>query len=192
LKTTDVLMMAPMMPLITKGVSDAFTVHRVWEAPDGAAFLAEVAPRIRGMAAGGHVRVDGALMDRLPKLEVIANFGVGYDSIDAAEAGRRGIVVTNTPDVLTDEVADLAIGLLLATVRELPQSDRYVRAGKWLEKPYPLTATLRGRTVGILGLGRIGKAIARARPYATPEDLLRKRVVNRATYARIKDQVTVQ
>jgi lactate dehydrogenase-like 2-hydroxyacid dehydrogenase len=84
LKTTDVLMMAPMMPLITKGVSDAFTVHRVWEAPDGAAFLAEVAPRIRGMAAGGHVRVDGALMDRLPKLEVIANFGVGYDSIDAA------------------------------------------------------------------------------------------------------------
>ena len=160
MKTTDVLMMAPMMPLITEGVSNAFTVHRGWEAPDRDAFLKEVAPRIRGMAAGGHVRVDGALMDRLPKLEIISNFGVGYDSIDAAEAGRRGIVVTNTPDVLTDEVADLAIGLLLATIRELPQSNRYLRAGKWLEKPYPLTATLRGRTVGILGLGRIGKAIA--------------------------------
>ena len=160
MKTTDVLMMAPMMPLITEGVSNAFTVHRSWEAPDRDAFLNEVAPRIRGMAAGGHVRVDGALMDRLPKLEIVSNFGVGYDSIDAAEAGRRGIVVTNTPDVLTDEVADLAIGLLLATIRELPQSDRYLRAGKWLDKPYPLTATLRGRTVGILGLGRIGKAIA--------------------------------
>jgi lactate dehydrogenase-like 2-hydroxyacid dehydrogenase len=100
-------------------------------------------------------------MDKLPKLEIIANFGVGYDTIDAAEAGRRGIIVTNTPDVLTEEVADLAIGLLLATIRQLPQVDRYLRAGKWLEKPYPLTATLRDRKVGILGLGRIGKAVAK-------------------------------
>jgi hypothetical protein len=83
-------------------------------------------------------------MDKLPKLEIIANFGVGYDTIDAAEAGRRGVIVTNTPDVLTEEVADLAVGLLIATVRQLPQVDRYLRAGKWLEKAYPLTATLRG------------------------------------------------
>jgi lactate dehydrogenase-like 2-hydroxyacid dehydrogenase len=161
LKNVDVLMMAPMMPLINEGVANAFSVHRGWEAADRERFLKEVGPRIRGMAAGGHVRVDGAFMDRLPKLEIISNFGVGYDSIDAAEAGRRGIIVTNTPDVLTDEVADLAIGLLLCTVRELPQSDRYLRAGKWLEKHYPLTTTLRGRKVGILGLGRIGKAIGK-------------------------------
>jgi lactate dehydrogenase-like 2-hydroxyacid dehydrogenase len=100
-------------------------------------------------------------MDRLPKLELIASFGVGYDHIDAREAARRGIVVTNTPDVLTDEVADMALGLLLATVRQIPQADRFLREGKWLSDAYPLTSTLRGRRVGILGLGRIGKAIAR-------------------------------
>ncbi len=161
MKNIDVLMTAPMMPLITNGISEAFTLHRSWEAPDPEAFLDEVGPRIRGLAAGGHVKVDAAFLDRLPKLEIISNFGVGYDSIDAIEAGRRGIIVTNTPDVLTDEVADLAVGLLICTVRELPQSDRYLRAGKWLEKPYPLTATLRGRRIGVLGLGRIGKAIAR-------------------------------
>jgi lactate dehydrogenase-like 2-hydroxyacid dehydrogenase len=87
--------------------------------------------------------------------------GVGYDRVDAAEAGRRGIIVTNTPDVLTEEVADTALGLLIATVRQLPQVDRYLRAGKWLQRDYPLTATLRGRKIGIVGLGRIGKAIAR-------------------------------
>ena len=160
MKNVDVLMLGPMMSLITEGVGRAFTVHKAYEAKDRDAFLGEVGPRIRGLTAG-HGRVDAALMDRLPKLEIVANFGVGYDSVDAVEAGRRGIVVTNTPDVLTDEVADLAVGLLIATVRQLPQVDRYLRAGRWLEKNYPLTATLRGRTVGILGLGRIGKAIAK-------------------------------
>jgi lactate dehydrogenase-like 2-hydroxyacid dehydrogenase len=160
LKDVDILMPGGMMPLVTNQLSERFTLHRLWEASDRDALLAEVGPRIRGVATGGHVRVDAALFDRLPKLEIVSGFGVGYDTIDAAEAGRRGIVVTNTPDVLTDEVADLALGLLLATVRHLPQVDRYLRAGKWLEKPYPLTPTLRGRKVGILGLGRIGKAIA--------------------------------
>ncbi len=160
LKGTHVLMTAPMMSLIAEGLDRAFTLHRAWQAPDPEKYIAEVAPRIRGLAAGGHVRVDGAFMDRLPKLEIVANFGVGYDSIDARAAAERGIVVTNTPDVLTDEVADLAIGLLLCTVRQLPQAERYLRQGKWLEKPFPLTTTLRGRKVGILGLGRIGKAIA--------------------------------
>ena len=158
--STDVLMLSPMMPLVMDEVGRSFTLHRADQAPDRDAFLREVGPKIRGIAAGGHGRVDGALMDRLPNLEIVSSFGVGYDHVDAAEAGRRGVVVTNTPDVLTDEVADLALGLLLCTVRELPQSERYLRAGKWLDKAYPLTATLRGRTVGILGLGRIGKAIA--------------------------------
>src|SRR5215212_7656214 len=160
LKNVDVLMLSPMMPLIMEGIGQAFNLHKAWEAPDRDALIAELAPRIRGLAPGSHYHVDGALMDKLPKLEIIANFGVGYDTVDAAEAGRRGIIVTNTPDVLTEEVADLAVGLLIATVRQLPQVDRYLRAGKWLEKDYPLTATLRQRTVGIVGLGRIGKAIA--------------------------------
>jgi lactate dehydrogenase-like 2-hydroxyacid dehydrogenase len=160
LKNVDVLMLSPMMSLVMDGIAREFTLHKAWEAPDREAFIREVGPRIRGLAAGGTRRIDGAMMDVMPNLEVIANFGVGYDRVDAAEAARRGIVITNTPDVLTEEVADLAVGLLLATVRQLPQVDRYLRAGKWLEKEYPLTATLRGRTVGILGLGRIGKAIA--------------------------------
>jgi lactate dehydrogenase-like 2-hydroxyacid dehydrogenase len=158
----DVLMLAPMLPLVIEKLSDAFTLHRLWEAPDRESFLREVGPRIRGVAVGGggHQPVGAALYDTLPNLEILSSFGVGYDHIDAQEAGRRGILVTNTPGVLDDEVADLAIGLLLATIRQLPQSDRYLRQGRWLEKPYPLTTTLRGRTVGILGLGRIGKAIA--------------------------------
>ena len=119
-------------------------------------------PRARGIAvSGGHARVDAAFAARFPALEIVANSGVGYDHIDAAALATRGIVVTNTPDVLTEEVADLALGLLLATVRRLPQADRHVRAGLWLKGTFPLTPTLRGRTVGILGLGRIGKAIAR-------------------------------
>jgi lactate dehydrogenase-like 2-hydroxyacid dehydrogenase len=158
----DVLMLAPMLPLVIEKLSDAFTLHRLWEAPDRESFLQEVGPRIRGVAVGGggHQPIGAAMYDRLPNLEILSSFGVGYDHIDAQEAGRRGILVTNTPGVLDDEVADLAIGLLLATIRQLPQSDRYLRQGRWLEKPYPLTTTLRGRTVGILGLGRIGKAIA--------------------------------
>jgi lactate dehydrogenase-like 2-hydroxyacid dehydrogenase len=101
-------------------------------------------------------------MSRLPKLEIVSSFGVGYDHVDAKWAGQHGITVTNTPDVLTEEVADTALGLLLCTVREFPQAERYLRAGKWVKQDYPLSrATLRNRTVGIIGLGRIGKAIAR-------------------------------
>ncbi|MFE1597848.1 2-hydroxyacid dehydrogenase [Methylobacterium sp. ID0610] len=159
MKSTDLLMLRPMMPLVTENLERLFTLHRVEPGGDPERLIAEVGPRAKGMAVS-HVRVDGALLDRLPQLEIVANFGVGYDTIDAAECNRRGVMVTNTPDVLTDEVADLAVGLLLATVRQIPQVDRYLRAGKWLEKPYPLTGTLRGRRVGILGLGRIGRAIA--------------------------------
>ncbi len=101
-------------------------------------------------------------MSRFPKLEIVSSFGVGYDHVDAKWAGEHGIVVTNTPDVLNEEVADTAIGLLLSTIREFPQADRYLRAGKWVKQGYPLSkATLRERTVGIVGMGRIGKAIAR-------------------------------
>jgi Lactate dehydrogenase and related dehydrogenases len=157
----EILLVRPIMPLIEEGLTKHFTLHKLAEVGDEAAFFREVGPRIRGVAAGGAGKADRALIEKLPALEIIANFGVGYDGIDVKAAAERGIIVTNTPDVLTGEVADLALGLLLATVRQIPQVDRYLRAGKWLEKPYPLTTTLRERKIGILGLGRIGKAIAR-------------------------------
>ncbi len=113
------------------------------------------------MAVGGHIAVDPAFLQRFPALAIVSNFGVGYDSIDAAWAGQNGLVVTNTPGVLDEEVADTAIGLMLATVRQLPAAERHLRAGKWPDGAFPLSHTLRGRTVGILGLGRIGKAIAK-------------------------------
>lgn len=155
----EILMPGRMMPSVGEALDKRFVVHRLYEAGDAAAKLEEVAPRIGAIAAGG--KVDAALIDRLPKLEIVANFGVGYDGIDAAHAATRGVIVTNTPDVLTEEVADTALGLLLMTVRELSAAERHLRAGRWPTGNYPLTATLRDRTVGIVGLGRIGKAIAR-------------------------------
>ena len=157
----EIVMTGPLMAYAADQLKAKFKVHELWKAEDRAALLQEIGPRIRGIAAGGgHNRVDAALFDALPKLEIVSSFGVGYDHVDAAEAGRRGLVVSNTPDVLTDEVADLAIGLLLATVRQIPQVDRYLRDGKWLNGAYPLTTSLRKRSVGIVGLGRIGKAVA--------------------------------
>jgi lactate dehydrogenase-like 2-hydroxyacid dehydrogenase len=159
----DVLMMAQMAPMIVDGIAKTFTLHKLWEAPDRERLIGELAPRLRAIAAGGpvHDSVDPAFMAKFPKLEIISSFGVGYDHVDAKWAGEHGIVVTNTPDVLNEEVADTALGLLLCTVRELPQAERHLRAGKWTNGDYRLTASLRGRRAGIVGLGRIGKAIAR-------------------------------
>jgi lactate dehydrogenase-like 2-hydroxyacid dehydrogenase len=158
----EILMLRAMMPTVVDQLDRAFTVHKLWEAKDREAALAACAPRIRAIAVGGgHATINADFMSRLPALETISSFGVGYDDIDAAWAGRHGIVVTNTPDVLNEEVADTAIGLLLATVRQFPQAELYLRQGKWLEKNFPLTPSLRDRTVGIVGLGRIGLAIAR-------------------------------
>jgi lactate dehydrogenase-like 2-hydroxyacid dehydrogenase len=120
------------------------------------------AANVRGVAfCHGSRPFTEAMMARLPALEIVANFGVGYDGVDAEAASRRGVIVTNTPDVLTEEVADLTLGLLLATVRQLPQADRFLREGRWLGGAFPFSATLRTRRIGIVGLGRIGKAIAR-------------------------------
>ena len=158
----DLLMPAPMAPGVIDALDRDFILHRLWEQPDRDRYLVEIAPRIRGMAVGGAAgRIDGRWFDRLPALEIVAHFGVGYETIDAAAAAARGIVVTNTPGVLDEEVADLTIGLLLATLRRLPQADRFVRAGGWRDGPFPLSPSLRGRRVGILGLGAIGKAVAR-------------------------------
>ncbi|WP_157215658.1 2-hydroxyacid dehydrogenase [Flavisphingomonas formosensis] len=158
----DILMTAPMQPAVIAALEARFTMHRLWEAPDPAAFLREIGPSIRGMATSTlYGRVDAELIGALRQLEIIASFGVGYDQIDVAVAAERGVVVTNTPGVLDEEVADLAVGLLLATVRQIPAAERYLRAGRWLQGNFPLSPTLRGRKIGIVGLGAIGKAIAR-------------------------------
>lgn len=157
--TVNILILQPIHASVVTELEKAFHLHKLWEAKDPEQLLATIAPTVRGIVVDGGP-IDDDLMSKFPKLEIVASYGVGYDGIDAVAAGRRGIVVTNTPGVLDDEVADMCIGLLLATIRELPQADRYVRSGKWLTGDYRLTATLRGRTVGIFGLGRIGKAVA--------------------------------
>jgi lactate dehydrogenase-like 2-hydroxyacid dehydrogenase len=159
----DVLLIGPKKSVIVDGLKAAFNLHAMADARDSDAFISGLAPRVRAIAVSvSSERVDGALMARLPKLEIVSTFAVGYDHIDAKWAGEHGITVTNTPGVLTEEVADTALGLLLCTVREFPQADRYLRAGKWLERDYRLTpASLRDRTVGLVGMGRIGQAIAR-------------------------------
>ena len=160
---TDVLLIGPPKPVIVNGLAGAFNLVKFPDAKDRDKFFAESAPRVRGMAvAATEERVDGPFMTRFPRLEIVSSFGVGYDHVDARWAGAHGITVTNTPDVLTEEVADTALGLLLCTVREFPLAERYLRAGKWVQKNYPLSkATLRDRTVGMVGMGRIGQAIAR-------------------------------
>lgn len=158
----DVLVLGPAKPTIIDGLSSRFTLHRANDTKLADAVLAGLAPRLHALAVSAPPgRIDEALMSRLPKLEIVSSFGVGYDHIDAAWAGRHGIIVTHTPDVLNEEVADTAMGLLLCTVRQLPQADRFLRSGEWVRKEFPHTQTLRDRTVGIVGLGRIGKAIAR-------------------------------
>ena len=158
----DILMPSPMTPLVVEGLEKTVTLHKLWEAKDRDAELARLAPKIVGMAVGsGHQPIDAAFMGRFPNLKIVSSFGVGYDHVDAAWAGQHGIIVTNTPDVLNEEVADTALGLLLCTVRRLPQADRYLREGKWMGGAFPLSDSLRDKTMGILGLGRIGKAIAR-------------------------------
>ncbi len=139
-----------------------FSAIRLWEASDRAATLVQAAPRVRALAHFGASKVDAALMDALPKLEIIANFGVGVDQINLDAAKKRGIIVTNTPGVLNECVADCAMALVLNTLRKFPQADAYLRAGRWkTQGTYPLTTSIGGKTLGILGLGRIGEAIAR-------------------------------
>lgn len=155
--TIEILQTGPLLASCEKALAERFTVHKLHDMADQEAWLAANGARIRGHAGAG---VGKALMDKLPNLEIIAGFGVGYDSIDIAEAKARNIRVTNTPDVLNDAVAELTIGLMIALARRIPQGDQFVRRGKWLSGGFGLFSELTGKTVGILGLGRIGKEIA--------------------------------
>lgn len=162
----EIVQTTAMPPAIQQVLDREFKVHRLWEAADRDALVKQVAPVVRGMVTSGGVGANRALIEALPKLEVISSFGVGYDSIDIGCAKERGVTVTNTPDVLTDDVADTAMALLLGMMRRIPQGDQFVRQGRWPKDKFPLTDKLGGKKMGVLGLGRIGQAIARrAEPF---------------------------
>lgn len=153
----EVLVTKPLGQPCLAALEQEFAVHSLVGATDRDALLAEVGARIRGIAGG---KVPASLMGRLPALEIIANAGVGVDSIDLETARSRGIRVTNTPGVLNDAVAELTLGLMLALARRIAEADAFVRAGRWPAGPFPVTTQLAGGTLGLLGLGRIGREIA--------------------------------
>jgi len=157
----DVLIAGPLYQPTLAALDREFTTHKLWLAPDRKAFLAGCADRVRGVATSGFIGADAALIDALPKLEIISCFGVGYDAVDVDAATRRGVIVTNTPGVLNDAVADLTLGLIIAAARRIPQGDRFVREGKWLRQGLPLAQHVTGKRLGIIGMGRIGQAIAK-------------------------------
>ena len=156
----DIIVVGKLYPKTQETLEREFSCHRMYEAADKEAFLKEMAPKARGLATFASSGANAKLMDALPKLEIISNFGVGVDAIDVAAAKQRKIIVTNTPDVLNACVADTAMALILNALRRYPQAEGYLREGKWAGAPYPLTTSLGGKTLGILGMGRIGEAIA--------------------------------
>lgn len=155
--TIEILQTGPLLASCEKALAERYTVHKLHEIADKDAWLAANGARIRAHAGSG---VQKLLMEKLPNLEIIASFGVGYDNIDTATAKARNIRVTNTPDVLNDAVAEITIGLMISLARRIPQGDQFVRQGKWPGNNFGLFSELTGKTVGILGLGRIGKEIA--------------------------------
>jgi hydroxypyruvate reductase len=155
----DILSVANPPPFLLEPLQAKYIVHQRLHESDPAAFAA-IAPRIRAIAASGESKVGAELIAQLPALEVISVMGVGYDGIDVAAAKAQGVVVTHTPDVLNDDVADLAIALMLAWSRQIARADRFVRAGEWPKGPLPLGRKMSGARLGIVGMGRIGQAIA--------------------------------
>lgn len=157
----QILQVGPVNPTVAAALAEEFGALRLPEGAERPEFLQRHASGIRVAVCSGRFGVDTDLMRQLPNLEVIVNFGVGYDATDVAQADERGIPISNTPDVLTDCVADTALALYLDTLRRTSAADRFVRRGDWGSSPsYPLTTRASGKKVGILGLGRIGKAIA--------------------------------
>ncbi|MDA9976137.1 2-hydroxyacid dehydrogenase [Alphaproteobacteria bacterium] len=164
----DLLLIGRLFGAPETRVDELFKVHQIEDFAPVPKFAAEMAGKFRAVAVGmvgsGHIDsvvVNEAFLARFPRLELVAALGVGCDHIDVVAAAARDVIVTNTPDVNTEEVADTAMGMLLSTVRQLPQADRFIRSGAWPTAMFPLTGTLRNKRLGILGLGRIGKAVAR-------------------------------
>jgi hydroxypyruvate reductase len=157
----DILLIEPMMPEVEAQLDATYNVHRLYQATDRAALIAKVAPSIRAIVTGGAHGAGNEIVDALPALEIITINGIGTDAVDLERARARSVRVTTTPDVLTDDVADLAIGLMLAVSRRICVADRFVRAGKWPESHLPLSSSVNGKRLGIFGLGHVGLAVAR-------------------------------
>jgi lactate dehydrogenase-like 2-hydroxyacid dehydrogenase len=159
----DLLIYGPIRPILENGFPDQYVVHRAESHEQIDQLSADVKQKLRGMAVTYHTMHTGKdVQAQFPKLEMIASFGVGYDHIDSTYAREHNVIVTNTPDVLTEEVADVAMGLLISTLREFVKADKYLRSGLWQTQNYPLSVgSLRDRKVGFIGMGRIGQAIAR-------------------------------
>jgi len=156
----DIIVTAPLPPFLYDPLKADYRCHDYVQAADKAGLLSSVGRNVRGLVQGGGTATPTTLLDALPALEIISVFGVGYDGVPIAYCRERGLKVTNTPDVLTDDVADVAVGLVMMTGRGFVRLNRFVHAGDWLKRGPELTTKLAGKTVGILGLGRIGKAIA--------------------------------
>ncbi|MEY9486084.1 hydroxypyruvate reductase [Streptomyces calvus] len=155
------LQVSPLLPGLERALADRYPAVRLHELPDPAAYLRDHGDTVTAAVTSARTGVGDALMDALPRLGAIVHFGVGHETTDVVRARARGIDVATTPDVLTDCVADLAVGGLIDSMRRLSAADRYVRAGGWTAAPFPLATRVSGKRVGILGLGRIGRAVAR-------------------------------
>jgi hydroxypyruvate reductase len=156
----DILVIAPLPPFLYEPLKADYRCHAYYQSSHKPGLLAAEGARVRGLVQGGGTMTPTDLLDQLPKLEIISVFGVGYDGVPVGYCRERGLKVTNTPDVLTDDVADVALGLILMTGRGFVRLNRFVQAGEWEKRGPELTTKLGGRKVGVLGLGRIGKAIA--------------------------------
>nr|ABR67588.1 putative hydroxyphenylpyruvate reductase [Salvia miltiorrhiza] len=169
MEAIGVLMMCPMNSYLEQELDKRFKLFRYWTQPKQREFLAQQAESIRAIVGNSTSGADADIIDSLPKLEIVSSFSVGLDRIDLLKCKEKGIRVTNTPDVLTEDVADLAIGLMLAVLRRICECDKYVRSGAWKLGDFKLTTKFSGKRVGIIGLGRIGLAVAeRAEAFDCP------------------------
>lgn len=158
----ELLVLAPLPEAQMEQLQESYNLHLLWKSKDPEAKLQEIRDRVQGIVSSYDSPVTGRLISALPNLEIISHNAVGYDAIDVKTAKERGVVVTNTPDVLTDDTADIGMGLTLCVMRRMVEGDIYVRTSQWAKKgDMPLARTLRGKTMGIVGLGRIGKAVAK-------------------------------
>jgi lactate dehydrogenase-like 2-hydroxyacid dehydrogenase len=157
----EILLLTPIYAPTLAALELEFTVHKLWTAPDPGAFMHELSGRVRGAVTTGLAGFERSHVEALPKLEIIACFGTAHGTLDLAAAKEHRVIVTNTPDWMEETVADLALGLLIAVMRRICEADRFVRAGKWPAGPFPMGSGLRGKTCGIVGLGNIGRGVAR-------------------------------
>jgi lactate dehydrogenase-like 2-hydroxyacid dehydrogenase len=157
----ELLVIGPYPDWDMRALEENYSVHRLWEAADRASFIAQHAEKIQAIATRGDLGASAEIMARLPNLRIVSVFGVGTDAVNLAFAREKNIKVTNTPDVLTGDVADLGMALLLDAARLMPKGDALVRSGKWPEGGLPLTTRVFGKKVGVVGMGRIGQAFAK-------------------------------